>query len=52
MATAAPSPSRKQILSIFGSFLRSSRQFTDYNIREYTKRRTIDAFCQKNPNKP
>ncbi|XP_035844084.1 uncharacterized protein LOC118490515 [Helianthus annuus] len=35
---AAPPPSRKQILSLFGSFLRSSRQFTDYNIREYTKR--------------
>ncbi|KAM0066910.1 putative complex 1 LYR protein [Helianthus debilis subsp. tardiflorus] len=44
MTTVAPPPSRKQILSLFRSFLRSSRQFSDYNIREYTKRRTIDAF--------
>ncbi|KAI3733198.1 hypothetical protein L1987_64418 [Smallanthus sonchifolius] len=44
MSTAVPPPSRKEILSLFRSFLRSSRQFSDYNIREYTKRRTIDAF--------
>ncbi|MFS7976072.1 putative complex 1 LYR protein [Helianthus anomalus] len=44
MATAVPPPSRKQILSLFRSFFRSSRLFTDYNIREYRKCRTIDEF--------
>ncbi|KAL7619227.1 hypothetical protein Lser_V15G00544 [Lactuca serriola] len=44
MATAVPPPSRTTVLSLFRSFLRSVRQFPDYNIREYTKRRTIDAF--------
>ncbi|KAK9049721.1 hypothetical protein SSX86_024883 [Deinandra increscens subsp. villosa] len=44
MATAVPPPSRKEILSLFRSFLRSARTFSDYNIREYTKRRAIDAF--------
>ncbi|KAI3685035.1 hypothetical protein L6452_34266 [Arctium lappa] len=39
-----PPPSRTEILSLFRSFLRSARQFPDYNIREYTKRRTVDAF--------
>ncbi|XP_076902596.1 uncharacterized protein LOC143557396 [Bidens hawaiensis] len=39
-----PPPSRTEIISLLRSLLRSSRQFTDYNIREYTKRRTIDAF--------
>nr|GEX20066.1 hypothetical protein [Tanacetum cinerariifolium] len=37
-------PSRSQILSLFRSLLRTSHQFPDYNIREYTKRRTIDSF--------
>ncbi|KAI3820870.1 hypothetical protein L1987_08420 [Smallanthus sonchifolius] len=37
-------PSRTEIISLFRSLLRSARQFPDYNIREYTKRRTIDAF--------
>ncbi|KAL8123613.1 uncharacterized protein LOC141717753 [Apium graveolens] len=41
---AAASPSRSQIISLFRSLLRTSRQFSDYNIREYSKRRTIDAF--------
>ncbi|KAI3513353.1 hypothetical protein L1887_20684 [Cichorium endivia] len=44
MTTAVPPPSRTKVLSLFRSFLRSARQFPDYNIREYTKRRTIDAF--------
>ncbi|KAK1407338.1 hypothetical protein QVD17_38952 [Tagetes erecta] len=38
------SPSRTEIISLFRSLLRSARQFPDYNIREYTKRRTIDSF--------
>ncbi|KAI3825631.1 hypothetical protein L1987_07149 [Smallanthus sonchifolius] len=44
MTTAVPPPSRTEILSLFRSLLRSARQFPDYNIREYTKRRTIDSF--------
>ncbi|KAJ9568204.1 hypothetical protein OSB04_004170 [Centaurea solstitialis] len=44
MATAVPPPSRAEIISLFRSLLRSAREFSDYNIREYTKRRTIDAF--------
>ncbi|KAK1436484.1 hypothetical protein QVD17_02264 [Tagetes erecta] len=44
MATVVAPPCRAKILSLFRSLLRSSRQFPDYNIREYTKRRTIDAF--------
>ncbi|XP_059644034.1 uncharacterized protein LOC132285823 [Cornus florida] len=44
MASAMPPPSRSEILYLFRSLLRTARQFPDYNIREYTKRRTIDAF--------
>lgn len=40
----AASPSRGEVLSLFRSFLRTAREFSDYNIREYTKRRAIDAF--------
>ncbi|CAL9014311.1 unnamed protein product [Prunus brigantina] len=44
MSIAAGAPSRAEVLTLFRSFLRVARKFTDYNIREYTKRRTIDAF--------
>ncbi|XP_057757922.1 uncharacterized protein LOC130976968 [Arachis stenosperma] len=37
-------PSRQEILSLFRSLIRVARTFPDYNIREYMKRRTIDAF--------
>ncbi|KAL9671804.1 hypothetical protein QQ045_009377 [Rhodiola kirilowii] len=37
-------PSRSETLSLFRSLYRVSRQFTDYNIREYIKFRTVDAF--------
>ncbi|KAI5648251.1 hypothetical protein M9H77_34256 [Catharanthus roseus] len=40
----AASPSRGEVLSLFRSFLRTARGFSDYNVREYTKRRAIDAF--------
>lgn len=40
----ASTPSKSQILSLFRSLLRTARDFSDYNIREYTKRRTIDGF--------
>ncbi|WOL07781.1 LYR motif-containing protein 4-like [Canna indica] len=38
------SPSRAEVLSLFRSLLRTASKFTDYNIREYSKRRTIDGF--------
>ncbi|CAJ1831644.1 unnamed protein product [Sphenostylis stenocarpa] len=44
MSAASATPSAAQILSLFRSLLRVARDFPDYNIREYTKRRTIDAF--------
>jgi len=43
---AAAAPSKSQTLTLLRSFIRVSRQFPDYNIREYTKRRAIDAFRQ------
>ncbi|KAL6995115.1 hypothetical protein U1Q18_005251 [Sarracenia purpurea var. burkii] len=46
MASAVPPPGRSEVLSLFRSLLRTARKFADYNIREYTKRRTIDAFRQ------
>ncbi|KAG1368629.1 LYR motif-containing protein 4B [Cocos nucifera] len=44
MATAASAPSRAEVLSLFRSLLRTAAKFTDYNVREYAKRRTIDGF--------
>ncbi|XP_058070283.1 uncharacterized protein LOC131219252 [Magnolia sinica] len=37
-------PARADILSLFRSLLRTARSFSDYNIREYAKRRTVDGF--------
>ncbi|XVF50033.1 hypothetical protein PTKIN_Ptkin04bG0062800 [Pterospermum kingtungense] len=37
-------PTRAEVLQLYRSLLRVARQFCDYNIREYTKRRTFDAF--------
>ncbi|CAA3014797.1 Hypothetical predicted protein [Olea europaea subsp. europaea] len=37
-------PARSEVLSLFRSLLRTSREFSDYNMRKYVKRRTIDAF--------
>ncbi|XP_021751662.1 LYR motif-containing protein 4B-like [Chenopodium quinoa] len=44
MTAIPPAPARAEILHLFRSLLRVARQFPDYNIREYAKRRTIDAF--------
>ncbi|XP_062216160.1 uncharacterized protein LOC133916490 [Phragmites australis] len=41
---AAAAPTRAEVLSLLRSLLRSARQFSDYNIREYTRRRAADAF--------
>ena len=46
MASAVPPPVRSEVLLLFRSLLRTAREFADYNIREYTKRRTVDAFRQ------
>lgn len=37
-------PSRAEVLSLFRSLLRTAAKFTDYNLREYTRRRTVDGF--------
>ncbi|KAL5995859.1 hypothetical protein ACLOJK_025931 [Asimina triloba] len=37
-------PAREEILSLFRSLLRAARSFPDYNIREYTRLRTVDGF--------
>ena len=41
---SAKNPGRAEVLSLFRSLLRTARQFSDYNMREYAKRRTVDAF--------
>ena len=41
---AAVAPSRAEVLSLFRAFLRTARKFSDYNIREYMRRRAADAF--------
>ncbi|RWR82891.1 LYR motif-containing protein 4-like protein [Cinnamomum micranthum f. kanehirae] len=46
MATSISFPSKSEILSLYRSLLRTARTFSDYNIREYAKRRTIDGFCE------
>ncbi|XP_018432816.1 uncharacterized protein LOC108805302 [Raphanus sativus] len=33
-----------QVISLCRSLLRAGRKYPDYNIREYTKRRTLDGF--------
>ncbi|KAH7673456.1 Complex 1 LYR protein [Dioscorea alata] len=42
MATMAPS--MPEVISLMRSLLRTAAKFPDYNIREYTRRRVIDAF--------
>lgn len=44
LAASSATPSAAQALSLFRSLLRAAREFPDYNIREYTKLRTTDAF--------
>ncbi|KAK5777094.1 uncharacterized protein LOC108479670 [Gossypium arboreum] len=43
-ASGVAGPTRTEVLQLYRSLLRVARQFSDYNIREYSKRRTIDAF--------
>ncbi|KAG0481951.1 hypothetical protein HPP92_010035 [Vanilla planifolia] len=44
MASASAVPSRAEVLSLFRSLLRTASKFSDYNIREYARRRTVDGF--------
>ncbi|KAM2925558.1 hypothetical protein FF1_043060 [Malus domestica] len=46
MVMAARASSWAKVLTMFCSFLRVAHKFTDYNIREYMKRQTVDHFCQ------
>ncbi|XVE54734.1 hypothetical protein DITRI_Ditri03aG0105500 [Diplodiscus trichospermus] len=43
-ASAVAVPTRAEVLLLYRSLLRVARQFCDYNIREYSNRRTIDGF--------
>ncbi|KAG2553237.1 protein ISD11-like [Panicum virgatum] len=40
---AVTAPTRAEALSLFRSLLRTAKQFSDYNIREYTRRRAAAA---------
>ncbi|KAJ0106007.1 hypothetical protein Patl1_18840 [Pistacia atlantica] len=44
VSSGVAAPTRTEILGLYRSLLRVARDFCDYNIREYTKRRTIDGF--------
>jgi len=44
MATTNMATSRTAILSLYRSLLRAGGQFSQYNFREYARRRTRDAF--------
>ncbi|WOL15451.1 LYR motif-containing protein 4B-like [Canna indica] len=44
MMAVASVPSRAEVLSLLRSLLQTARKFSDYNIREYAKRRTVDGF--------
>uniref|UniRef100_A0A803L9F6 Complex 1 LYR protein domain-containing protein n=1 Tax=Chenopodium quinoa TaxID=63459 RepID=A0A803L9F6_CHEQI len=46
MATHITTPTRAEVASLLRALLRTARKFPDYNIREYTKRRTLDGFRQ------
>jgi len=48
---AAPSPTRTR--ELFRTLLREGRKFSNYNVREYVKRRTIEGFKEnKNVSDP
>lgn len=42
MAPAAPSPA--QARELYRALVREARKFSNYNVREYVKRRTVDGF--------
>lgn len=44
MAGGSAAPSPAQVMQLFKALLREARKFSNYNVREYVKRRTIDGF--------
>lgn len=44
MAGGAAAPSPTQARELFKALLREARKFSNYNVREYVKRRTVDGF--------
>jgi LYR motif-containing protein 4 len=44
MSATSISTSRSAILSLYRNLLRQGNQFSQYNFREYARRRTRDAF--------
>ncbi|CAG8633442.1 155_t:CDS:1 [Acaulospora morrowiae] len=46
-------PSRTQVLQIYRSLLKASKNFSNYNFRDYAYRKTRDSFHQhKNETRP
>ena len=53
MSSGSISTSRSAILSLYRSLLKTGNQFSQYNFREYARRRTRDAFREhKNETDP
>jgi len=44
MAGGSATPSPAQVKELFKALLREGRKFSNYNVREYVKRRTVDGF--------
>ncbi|KAK1758486.1 hypothetical protein QBC47DRAFT_374844 [Echria macrotheca] len=44
VASASGGETARQVLSLYRQLLRQGNQFASYNFREYSKRRTRDAF--------
>ncbi|KAJ7143269.1 hypothetical protein O6H91_10G053700 [Diphasiastrum complanatum] len=44
VGAARGAPAASEVLNLFRSFLKETRKFADYNIREYIKRRTGESF--------
>lgn len=42
----AAAPTRLQVLSLYKQFIKSSKQFNNYNFREYFLRRSRESFKQ------
>lgn len=47
MAGGSAAPSPAQVRGLFKALLREARKFSNYNVREYVKRRTVDGFHEQ-----